>query len=110
MSLVERKTGYLVLGKLRARTTAEVNRCAIPLMQQQPHVVHTNTSGNGTEFHGYAALEAATQADFYFASPNHAWEHHDGRPAIAENVDFKVDPTGLRQPALPGWYPTQSGV
>jgi hypothetical protein len=26
LSLVERKTGYLVLGKLRARTTAEVNR------------------------------------------------------------------------------------
>jgi transposase, IS30 family len=74
LSLVERKTGYLVLGKLRARTTAEVTRCAIPLLQQQPQVVHTITSDNGTEFHGYAALEEATQAAFYFATPHHAWE------------------------------------
>jgi len=74
LSLVERKTGYLVLGKLRARTTAEVTRCAIPLIQHQPHAVHTVTSDNGTEFHGYAALEAATQVACYFATPHHAWE------------------------------------
>jgi hypothetical protein len=49
-------------------------RCAIPLIQQQPHAVHTITSDNGTEFHGYAALEAAAQAAFYFATPHHAWE------------------------------------
>jgi IS30 family transposase len=74
LSLVERKTGYLVLGKLRSRTTAEVNRRAIPLIRRQPHPVHTITSDNGTEFHGHAALEAATQAAFYFATPHHAWE------------------------------------
>jgi IS30 family transposase len=74
LSLVERKTGYLVLGKLRSRTTAEVTRCAIPLIQHQPHPVHTITSDHGTEFHGYAALEAQTAARFYFATPHHAWE------------------------------------
>ena len=74
LSLVERKTGYLVLGKLRARTTAEVNRRAIPLLRRQPHPVHTITSDNGTEFHGHGALEAATQAACYFATPHHAWE------------------------------------
>jgi IS30 family transposase len=74
LSLVERKTGYLVLGKLRARTTAEVNRCAIPLLQQQPHPVHTLTTDNGTEFHGYADLEARTTARVDFATPHHAWE------------------------------------
>jgi len=74
LSLVERKTGYLVLGKLTARTTAEVNRRAAQLIQQQPHPVRTITSDNGTEFHGYAALEAVTQARFYFATPHHAWE------------------------------------
>jgi len=74
LSLVERKTGYLVLGKLAARTTAEVNRRAAPLIQAQPHRVHTITSDNGTEFHDYAALEAVTQAQFYFATPHHAWE------------------------------------
>jgi len=74
LSLVERKTGYLVLGKLTARTTAEVNRCAAQLLSAQPRPVHTITSDNGTEFHGYAALEAQTQAQFYFATPHHAWE------------------------------------
>ena len=74
LSLVERKTGYLVLGKLRARTTAEVNRRATRLLQAQPHPVRTITSDNGTEFHDYAALERATQATFYFATPHHAWE------------------------------------
>jgi IS30 family transposase len=74
LSLVERRTGYLELGKLHARTTAEVNRRAIPLIRRQPHPVHTITSDNGTEFHGHVALEAATQAAFYFATPHHAWE------------------------------------
>ena len=72
--MVERKTGYLVLGKLAARTTAEVNRRAAALLQAQPHPVHTVTSDNGTEFHGYEALEATTAARFYFATPHHAWE------------------------------------
>jgi IS30 family transposase len=74
LSLVERKTGYLVLGKLRARTAAEVNRCAAPLLRQQPHPVRTLTVDNGTEFHGYAALEAGTRTRVYFATPHHAWE------------------------------------
>jgi len=64
LSLVERKTGYRVLGKLTARTTAEVNRCAAHLMQRQPHPVRTITTDNGTEFHGYAALEAVIPARF----------------------------------------------
>jgi IS30 family transposase len=74
VSFVERKTGYLVLGKLRARTVAELNRRAIPLLRQQPHPVHTLTCDNGTEFHGYATLETATRAQVYFATPHHAWE------------------------------------
>lgn len=74
VSLVERKTGYLLLGKLRARTVAELNRRTIPLLRQQPHPVHTLTCDNGTDFHGYATLEAATTAQVYFATPHHAWE------------------------------------
>ena len=74
LSLVERQTGYLLLGKLRARTAAEVNRRATQLIHQQPHPVRTVTTDNGTEFHGYAAVEARTTARFYFATPHHAWE------------------------------------
>ena len=74
LSLVERKTGYLVLGQLRRRAGAEVNRRARPLIRRQPRPVQTITVDNGTEFHAYAALERATTARFYFATPHHAWE------------------------------------
>jgi IS30 family transposase len=74
LSLVERKTGYVVIGQLRARTTAAVNRRATELIRAQPHRVRTITADNGTEFHDYPAIERATGTRFYFATPHHAWE------------------------------------
>jgi len=74
LSLVERKSGYLVLGKLVARTTAAVTRRAIELIQRERQPVHTITADNGTEFHDYARIERATGTTFYFATPHHAWE------------------------------------
>ncbi len=74
LSMVERKTGYLVLGQLRARTTSEVNRRAAQLIARQQRPVRTITADNGTEFHGYAALENKTHVRFFFATPHHAWE------------------------------------
>src|SRR5213594_3897240 len=74
LSLVERKTGYLVLGQLRQRSSAAVNQRAQQLIATQPHPVRTITVDNGTEFHDYAALERATATQFYFATPHHAWE------------------------------------
>jgi IS30 family transposase len=74
LSVVERKTGYLLLGQLRQRTSAAVNHRAQQLIAAQPHPVQTITVDNGTEFHDYAQLERATAARFYFATPHHAWE------------------------------------
>ena len=74
LTLVERKTGYVVIGKLRARTTTHVNRRATVLLRRQPRRVRTITADNGTEFHGYPAIERATGTRFYFATPHHAWE------------------------------------
>ncbi len=74
LSLVERKTGYVVIGKLPNRTTAALNCRATQLIRNQPHPVRTITADNGTEFHGYAAIERATGTQFYFATPHHAWE------------------------------------
>ena len=54
LSMVEWKTGYVVLGKLPARTTAEVNRRATQLIRRQHRAVRTITADHGTEFHGYA--------------------------------------------------------
>jgi transposase, IS30 family len=74
LSLVERSSGYLVLGKLSARTTAAVTRRAIQLIRQEQQPVHTITADNGTEFHDYARIERATGTTVYFATPHHAWE------------------------------------
>ena len=74
LTLVERKTGYVAIGKLHARTTADVNQRATQLLRRQRRAVRTITADNGTEFHGYAVIEHATRARFYFATPHHAWE------------------------------------
>ena len=36
--------------------------------------MRTLTVDSGTEFHGYATLEAGTRTRVYFATPHHAWE------------------------------------
>lgn len=74
VSLVERKTGYLLLGKLAARTQAELTHQAIRLARRHAGRVRTITADNGTEFHDYARIEDALGARFYFATPHHAWE------------------------------------
>lgn len=74
VTLVERATGYVMIGKMRSRTTAELNRSTFALIADAPLPVRTITADNGTEFHGYADLEAATGARFFFANPHHSWE------------------------------------
>ena len=74
LTLVERKTGFVAIGKLARRTGANVNRRARRLIDAQPHPVRTITVDNGTEFHSYVALERLVDAKFYFATPHHAWE------------------------------------
>ena len=71
---MERKTGYVQIGKLAARTDAEASRATIKLLKRRPGRCQTITSDNGTEFHGYADIEAASGLKFYFATPHHSWE------------------------------------
>lgn len=73
-SMVERKSGYLLLGQLRQRLSTAVNARARQLITAQAQPVHTITVDNGTEFHEYARLERTTGTRFYFATPHHAWE------------------------------------
>jgi IS30 family transposase len=74
VSLVERKSGYVVIGKLKARTQQQLRKRSIRLIRQHPERFKTITADNGTEFHGYQSIEEATQVRFYFATPHHAWE------------------------------------
>ena len=74
LTLVERKTGYVLIGKLAARTAAEANRALLALMERHPGRVKTITADNGTEFHWYEEIEAVRPVKFYFATPHHSWE------------------------------------
>ena len=74
LTLVDRKTGYVMIGKLEARTVQAINRRAVRLINNAARHTHTVTADNGTEFHGYDEIEAATGSTFYFATPYHSWE------------------------------------
>lgn len=74
VSLVERKSGYLLLGKLADRRAATFTRRTLQLLGARPHRVHTITADNGSELAGYRRIEQATHSRFYFATPYHAWE------------------------------------
>jgi len=74
VTLVERKTGYTLIGKLNNRTKEELNRAAVKMIKKHKQKILTITADNGTEFHGYSDVEKATAVAFYFASAYHAWE------------------------------------
>lgn len=74
VSLVERKTGLVLIGKLADRTTASLNRRVCRLIKQHNGAFKTITADNGTEFHDYKRIEGRTAVTFYFATPHHSWE------------------------------------
>jgi IS30 family transposase len=72
LTMVDRKTGYLIIWKLKSRTTAEVNAALFQIIQT--HRVKSITADNGTEFHQFRIVEEKTGVLFYFAKPYHSWE------------------------------------
>ncbi|HEY5168607.1 MAG TPA: IS30 family transposase [Thermoleophilia bacterium] len=74
ITLVERATGYLVMGKLTRHCAAEATTRIVELIARDTGAYRTITADNGTEFHSYAEIEAATGALFYFATAHHSWE------------------------------------
>ena len=74
LTLVDRKSGYTMIGKLAERTIDATNRRAVALIRATRRRVHTVTVDNGTEFPGYKTIEQQTAARFSFATPHHAWE------------------------------------
>ena len=74
LTLVERKTGLVLIGKLKDRTAEGLSRRALSLMRRPGARFETVTADNGTEFHDYARVERLTGAEFYFARPYHSWE------------------------------------
>lgn len=74
VTIVERKSGYVLIGKLKDRTTRSLNKRCIKLLKREPAKFKTITADNGTEFHQYPEIEKAANTCFYFANPHHSWE------------------------------------
>lgn len=73
-TLVERKTGYVMIGKLPDRSKLGLSKRLNFLIRREPGLVKTITSDNGTEFHDYKTVERTSNVTFYFATPYHSWE------------------------------------
>jgi transposase, IS30 family len=74
LTLVERKSGFAIIKKLKARTKDEVTRAATRAIRSHCRQFKTLTLDNGTEFHDYALLEERFPVKVYFATPYHSWE------------------------------------
>jgi IS30 family transposase len=98
VSLVERKTGLLLIGKLKDRTTYSLNRRVIGMIKRHKGEFQTITEDNGTEFHHYQQIEARTKARFYFARPYHSWER--GSNENANGLIRQYLPKGTSMAAL----------
>jgi len=74
LTLVERKTGFLIIKKLPARTAALTTAAALEAIKEDYHQFKTITFDNGTEFHGYKTIEESQLVMCFFATPYHSWE------------------------------------
>lgn len=74
VSLVERKSGAVLIGKLRRRNVTALNERVIEFIDAHPELFKTITVDNGTEFHGYREIEQLTGVSIFFATPYHSWE------------------------------------
>ncbi len=74
VTIVERKSGLLRMGKLPRATGQDTLKRTVQLLRTEPHQVETITSDNGTEFHIFKQLEEKLGTQVYFATPHHAWE------------------------------------
>src|SRR5829696_641545 len=59
-TLVERKTGLVLIGKLSDRTAESLSRRVIRLIRRRGGPFETVTADNGTEFHDYRRVEGLT--------------------------------------------------
>jgi IS30 family transposase len=74
LTMVERKSGFVVIRKLKSRTERAVTKAAATVLRREGGRIRTITLDNGTEFHNYKSLERRFDVKFYFATPYHSWE------------------------------------
>ena len=71
-TLVERKTGLVLISKIANSTSAETTKAVVCRLLPLPH--KSLTTDNGTENFGYEIIQKELQISCYFAHPYHSWE------------------------------------
>lgn len=75
VTLVERKSGYLLAAHVTDGNMASFRDAASSLlMRLPPYIRHTLTLDNGSEMNDFESLERRTGTTIYFAHPYHSWE------------------------------------
>ena len=74
VTVVERKSSFILLRKLKGKNAKELAKETIRLMMPFKELVHSITSDNGTEFAKHEYIAQKLNAQFYFAHPYSSWE------------------------------------
>lgn len=75
VSMVERRSGYLVLLPVPSKHATNVRRAMCGRLQQlPPELRHTMTLDNGSEFAEYELLEGTLDMEVFFTDPHAPWQ------------------------------------
>lgn len=103
-TIVERVSGFSLIGKLPNVTAEALNRRVLKLLRRPKRdlrlIFKTFTADNGTEFHGHLEIERKTGVRFYFATPYHSWErgtNENTNGLIRQYLPKRTSMAGLTQ-------------
>ena len=74
VTVVERKSSFMLIRKLKGKNAEELAKQTIRLMAPYKDLVHSITSDNGTELANHEYIAKKLNAQFYFAHPYSSWE------------------------------------
>ena len=72
VTLADRKTRYLVAGKLESRNAALTEKVIVNILKDKP--VKSLSLDNGSEFANFREIEKQISAPVYFAQPHKPWQ------------------------------------
>ena len=73
-TLVDRRSRYLMAGRVSCKEAAEVRRVVVNLLQKTHHPVRSITFDQGSEFSDAVGMESDLDTKVYFAHPHSPWE------------------------------------
>ena len=102
-TLVERKTGLVLISKLKDKTAQATNDVVVDRLKPLPEQArYTLTLDNGPENSGWQKLEREANISVYYAHPYHSWERGTNentngliRDYFPKKTDFTTIPDAL---------------